>query len=71
MTSLYVGPMISREDFLSATFEASQNKYLNIFNYLTGYAFILCGNVISSNMTTEHVFICTTSFADSYVLLMQ
>ena len=69
MTSLCVGPMISREDFLSATFEASQNKYLNIFNYLTGYAFTLCANVISSNMTNEHV--CTTSFADSYVVLMQ
>ena len=33
-TSLCVCPMISWEDILSATFEASQNKHLNIFNYL-------------------------------------
>ena len=62
MTSLRLcGPDGLPRRLLAATIEASQNKHLDIFNYLVkrhkSYAFTLCGNVISSNMTNEHV--CT------------
>ena len=46
ITSLCVCPMISREDVSAPTFEASQNKHLEVFKYLVkrhkSYAFT-CG----------------------------